>query len=102
MREVDFSDRTVAQCWRAIKLSFREDVIPWTLSMLKSLLERCLEEEIYLRAAPHERSADREGYRNGTYTRDLTTELGLLRRLQVPRGRQAGFQPQVFARYQRC
>lgn len=103
MREVDFSDRTVAQRWRAIKPSFREDVIPWTRSMLKSLLERCLEEEleVYLRAAPHERTADREGYRNGAYTRDLTTELGLLRRLQVPRARQAGFQPQVFARYQR-
>src|SRR5574341_1971589 len=105
MREVDLSDRTVAQRWRAIKRSFREDVIPWICSMLKSLPECCLELEeeleIGLRAAPHARTADRTGYRNGASTHDLTTELGLLRRLQVPRARQAGFQPHGFARYRR-
>lgn len=103
MREVDFSDRTVAQRWRAIKPNLREDLIPWTRNMLKHLLETCLQEEIecYLRASRHERTARREDYRNGAYTRDLTTELGLLRDLQVPRARTAGFQPQVFLRYQR-
>lgn len=103
MREVDFSNRTVAQRWRAIKPSFREDIIPWTRSLLKRLLESSLDEELetYLRAAPHERTADRAGYRNGAYARDLTTELGLLRAVRVPRTRTAGFQPQVFERYQR-
>ncbi len=103
MREVDFSEGTVARRWREIKPNLREDVIPWTRNMLKSLLERCLEEEleVYLRAAPHERTADRRDHRNGAYARDLTTELGWLPALQVPRARKAGFQPQVFARYQR-
>ncbi len=103
MREVDFSEGTAARRWREIKPNFREDVIPWTRDMLKSLLERCLEEEleVYLRAAPHERTADWRDHRNGAYSRDLTTELGRPPALQVPRAREAGFQPQVFARYQR-
>ncbi len=103
MREVDFSEGTVARRWREIKPNFREDVIPWTRNMLKSLLEYCLEEEleVCLRAAPHEQTADRRDHRNGAYSRDLTTELGRLPALQVPRAREACFQPQVFARYQR-
>jgi transposase-like protein len=103
MREVDFSDRTVAQRWRQIKPNLREDLIPWTRDLLKRLLETSLEEEleVYLRAAPHERTETRRGHRNGAYRRDLTTELGLLRDLQVPRARTAGYQPQSFGRYER-
>ena len=44
MREVDFSDRTVARRWREIKSHLREDLIPWTRHLLKRLLEGCLEE----------------------------------------------------------
>jgi transposase-like protein len=103
MREVDFSEGTLARRWREIKPNLREDLIPWTRHLLKSLLERCLEEEmaVYLHAARHERTVERQDHRNGTYTRDLTTELGLLPALKVPRARTAGFQPQVFTRYQR-
>jgi transposase-like protein len=81
----------------------REDLVPWTRHLLKRLLERSLDEELetYLRAAWHQRSPERQDSRNGAYTRDLTTELGLLRALRVPRARTAGFQPQVFQRYQR-
>ena len=80
-----------------------EDLIPWTRNLLKHLLETCVEEEleVYLRAARHERTVDRHDYRNGAYARDLITELGLLRALRVPPARTAGFQPQVFPRYQR-
>lgn len=103
MREVDCSDRTVAQRWREIKPSFREDIVPWTRHLLKRLLESSLDEELetYLGAAWHARCPERQGHRNGAYARDLTTELGLLRGLRVPRARTAGFQPQVFVRYQR-
>ncbi len=38
MREVDFSDRTVARRWREIKPHLREDLVPWTRNMLKHLL----------------------------------------------------------------
>jgi transposase-like protein len=104
MREVlDFSERTVRRRWRAVKSALREDLTVWTRHYLKRLLEHTLEEEreIYLRAARHERTADRQDYRNGYYTRDLGTELGLVRELRVPRTRTAGFVPQVLDRYQR-
>ena len=103
MQEVEFPEATLARRWREIKSHLREDLILWTRALLKRLLETSLEEEleVYLRAAPHERTAERHGYRNGSYPRDLTTELGPLRALQVPRARTPGFQPQVFARCRR-
>lgn len=57
MREVDFSDRTVARRWREIKSDFREDIISWTRNLLKRLLETWLGEEleVYLRAGRHAR-----------------------------------------------
>jgi len=98
MREVDFSEATLARRWHEIKPHLREDLIPWTRNLLKHLLETCVEEEleVYLRAARHKRTVDRHDYRNGAYARDLTTELGLLLALRVFRGRTAGFQPPVF------
>jgi transposase-like protein len=104
MREVlDFSERTVRRRWREIKTVLREDLTVYTRHYLKQLLQHTLEEEreIYLRAARHERTAARQDYRNGYYTRDLSTELGLLRELRVPRTRTKGFVPQVLDRYQR-
>ncbi|HWU36095.1 MAG TPA: IS256 family transposase [Candidatus Acidoferrum sp.] len=102
MREaLDFSEHTVRRRWREIKTALREDLTVWTRHYLKRLLEHTLEEEreIYLRAARHERTPGRQDYRNGYYPRDLSTELGLLRELRVPRTR--GFIPQVLDRYQR-
>lgn len=103
MREVDFSERTIAQRWRQVKGVFREDLTVWTRHLLRRLLEGCLEEEleVYLRAAPHARTATRRDYRNGTYPRDLGTEVGLLQGLRVPRARGGGFQPQCLVRYER-
>jgi len=104
MREVlDFSERTVRRRWREVKGALREDLTVWTRHYLKRLLEHTLEaeREVYLRAARHERTAGRQDYRNGYYTRDLGTELGLVRELRVPRTRRQGFVPQVRDRYQR-
>src|SRR5512139_1935931 len=104
MREVvDFSEHTVRRRWHEVKGALREDLTVWTRHYLKRLLEHTLEEEreVYLRAARHERTAARQDYRNGYYTRDLGTELGLLRELRVPRTRSAGFVPTVLDRYQR-
>jgi transposase-like protein len=76
MRELDFSERTIAQRWRQVKGIFREDLTVWTRHLLKRLLEGCLEEEleVYLRAAPHVRTPLRRDYRNGSYLRDLGTD----------------------------
>jgi len=61
-----------------------------------------LEEEItaFIGAKPYERSQERRDQRNGHYTRDLETTVGLITDLPVPRTR-AGHQTQLFERYHR-
>jgi len=56
--------------------------------------------EMFLGAAPYERTATRRGWRNGSYERTLTTRVGALT-LKVPRDRDGIFQPALFARYER-
>ena len=61
-----------------------------------------LEEEIeaYLQAAPYQRTEHRRDERNGHYTRNLGTSMGLIEDLPVPRARQ-GFRTKLFKRYKR-
>lgn len=54
----------------------------------------------HLGAGPHERSADRQGYRNGVRLRTLYTRVGPVT-LQVPQTRDGSFSPELFKRYQR-
>lgn len=56
--------------------------------------------EAFIGAAPYQRSGQRRAYRNGTYRRSLGTSVGQIEDLTVPRTR-AGFQTQLFERYQR-
>lgn len=71
-------------------------------TMLQSLVQETLEAEFtrFLGAAPHERTAERRGWRNGSRERTLVTRVGSLT-LKVPRDRAGAFQPSLFARYQR-
>jgi len=46
-------------------------------------------------------SPKRNGYRNGTYTRDLVTSTGRLEEIKVPRDRAGQFHTQAFERYSR-
>ena len=70
------------------------------------LLERILNEimkaesEEQLGAAKHERTEERQDYRNGTRERSLTTRIGTLT-LEVPRHRNEPFHTMVFENYQR-
>ena len=70
------------------------------------LLERILNEimkaesEEQLGAAKHERTDERQDYRNGTRERSLTTRIGTLT-LEVPRHRNEPFHTMVFENYQR-
>ena len=61
-----------------------------------------LEDEVsaLIGALPYERTSERRDYRNGHYTRDLDTTVGLIEDLSVPRTRK-GHQTQVFEKYQR-
>ncbi len=71
--------------------------------LVRVLLEEVMQAELtaLLQAQPYERSAKRRGQRNGSYGRDLTTSLGRLEEVQVPRDRAGQFQPRVFEQYQR-
>ena len=61
-----------------------------------------LEEEVnaLIGALPYQRTPDRRDYRNGHYTRDLETTVGLIEDLSVPRMRN-GHQTQLFDKYKR-
>jgi len=82
---------------------FVDDLLSLARRHLKSFLEISLERELtaYLGCGSHVRTTGRTDYRNGYYTRDLATGLGLLQDLRVPRSRKGGFQPSLFARYER-
>ena len=73
---------------------------------LKFLLERILNEimkaesEEQLGAARHERTEERQDYRNGTRERELNTRIGTLT-LEIPRHRNVPFHTMVFENYQR-
>lgn len=71
-------------------------------AMLQALIQETLEAEFtrFLGAAPHERTAERRGWRNGARERTLVTRVGTLR-LRVPRDRAGEFQPALFERYRR-
>ena len=70
--------------------------------LLEPILNQILQAEMteHLGAESGERTANREGYRNGTYERKLTTRVGTIE-LEVPRDREGTFQTALFQRYQR-
>jgi transposase-like protein len=70
---------------------------------MKALLEQILEEEMteHLGAAPYQRSVQRQGQRNGEYTRELITGVGAIPQLRVPRDRDGTFQTELFESYHR-
>ena len=71
-------------------------------ALLEPILNQILQAEMtdHLGAEPGERTDERQGYRNGSYERQLTTRVGTLE-LEVPRDREGEFQTALFQRYQR-
>lgn len=71
-------------------------------SLLQTVCQAVLEAEMtqFLQAQPYERTAQRQGYRNGYKPRTLTTRVGTLE-LRVPQDREGRFSTQLFEHYQR-
>lgn len=71
-------------------------------TLLESILNQVLKSQAteQLAAENYERTEERKDYRNGSYTRTLTTRIGSLI-LHVPRFRDGKFSTELFARYQR-
>lgn len=70
--------------------------------LLEKVMNELLQAEMteHLGAKPGEQTERREGYRNGSYERTLTTRIGQLK-LEVPRDREGTFRTELFERYQR-
>lgn len=102
MRELDFSEKNLRNRWRGVKPIW--DAIQGEVKRhVKRNLERAMRAEVshHLRCGRYRRSAQRRGYRNGSYGRDLLTCYGWIESLTVPRVRAGGFQPSVLERYRR-
>jgi transposase-like protein len=70
--------------------------------LVEAVLNQVLEAQVSeaLGAERHERSEDRQGYRNGYRARTLYTRVGPVT-LQVPQTREGVFSTEIFKRYQR-
>ena len=70
--------------------------------LLEPILNQMLQAEMteHLGAESDQRTDTRQGYRNGSYERQLTTRVGTIK-LEVPRDRDGTFQTRLFQRYQR-
>jgi transposase-like protein len=66
------------------------------------VLATVLEEEVeaFVGASRYQRNDQRRDHRNGSYRRDLVTNVGQIQDMAVPRTRR-GFRTQLFERYQR-
>jgi putative transposase len=73
---------------QATILQFRQDIEAQLRGKIREALEAALAEELAaaLGSQPHERTAQRRGYRNGAMARTITTPEGT-RAVTVPRGR---------------
>lgn len=104
MRELEVLDGGYLKLsWKDRKEFFEEELGEQVRGGVKRLLEEALEAERtdWLGVGRYVRDeVERRDYRNGYYRRDLGTQLGLLRRLQVPRTRR-GCRSQLLPRYQR-
>jgi len=70
--------------------------------VIECAVNKVLEAELteHLNAERGERTEERLGYRNGHYTRRITTRIGTLE-LEVPRDREGRFRTELFDRFQR-
>lgn len=99
------TDLTVADLWKEVKdpATLWGDLVPEAQRTLKLLLQNRMHEELlhHLKAPRYAHVRGRQGYRNGSYLRSLTTTWGTIPDLEIPRARMPGFVPSVLPRYQR-
>lgn len=91
---------------RVEKELVQEEVLLDDPDFLKEIVRRVLQQVLqtemteHVGAAPHERTENRKGHRNGYKRRTLKTRVGTLE-LLVPQDREGTFSTQLFSRYQR-
>lgn len=102
MREVDFSERNLRNRWLGVK-GFWKQIQGEVKQFIKFNLERALvlEQRVSVGCGRYKRSKNRQGYRNGSYIRDLLTGYGWINGLVVPRVREGGLESKVLEKYRR-
>lgn len=102
MREMDFSEKNLGNRWLGVK-GMWSLLQGETRRFVKRRLEGMMRLEVSYRlgCGRYERSGGRQGYRNGSYVRDLLTSYGWITGLAVPRVRAGGYQPCCLQRYRR-
>jgi putative transposase len=97
---------TPADLWLEVPADedeFWQDTRERQRRLLKALLEGALEGELtaLLGAGRYRRTDERSGHRNGFYSRDLATQIGIVTAIRVPRARGVAVERSAFSRYQR-
>ncbi len=97
---------TPADLWLEVPVAedeFWQDTQERQRRVLKVLLEGALETELsaLLGASRYRRTDERSGHRNGFYSRDLATQIGIVTAIRVPRARGIAVERLAFSRYQR-
>lgn len=101
-REMDFSERNIRNRWLGVK-DFWNLLEEEVKRLTKKHLERALvwEQRLKVGCGRYKRSKRRQGYRNGSYVRDLLSSYGWIEGLVVPRVREGGIDFQLLERYRR-
>ena len=102
MRELDFSEKNLRNGWLGVK-SFWNLLEGEVKRLTKRHLERTLlwEQRMRVGCGRYKRSGKRQGYRNGSYFRDLLCSYGWIEGLVVPRVREGGIDFELLERYRR-
>jgi putative transposase len=101
-REMDFSESNLRNRWFGVK-DFWNLLEGEVKRLTKKHLERALiwEQRLRVGCGRYKRSKRRQGYRNGSYVRDLLSSYGWIEGLVVPRIREGGIDFRLLERYRR-
>ena len=102
MREINFSESNLGNRWLGVKSIWRK-IQGEVKGVIKFQLEWALmlEQKVKVGCGRYKRSQARQGYRNGSYLRDLLTRYGWIEGLVVPRIREGGIESEILERYRR-
>jgi putative transposase len=103
VRDRSLSPSMVRKLWSEVKDHAEDEISAGARSRVKQLIEEGVLDEFedLIRCKPHERSEERQDYRNGFYARGLLTVLGHIPQLRIPRARHLKFRSRFFRWYQR-
>jgi transposase-like protein len=97
MREMNFSKSNLGNRWLGVKSIWRQ-IQGEVKRVIKFQIERALvlEQRDKVGCGRYKRSEGRQGYRNGSYVRDLLTSYGWIDRLVIPRVRDGGIESKIY------